>query len=109
MNDMLGLNESTQILDKAASENAQVKASVASQDNAIGYVGLGFVDSITPAVKLNGITPSEATVKDNTYPLSRALYMYTKGEATGVAKMFIDFVLSPQGQQIVAEEEFIPL
>lgn len=109
MNDMLGLNESTQILDKAASENAQVKASVAGQDNAIGYVGLGFVDSTTPAVKLNGIYPTETTVKDNTYPLSRALYMYTKGEATGAAKMFIDFVLSSAGQQIVAQEEFIPL
>jgi phosphate transport system substrate-binding protein len=109
INDMLGLNESTQILDKAASENAQVKASVANQDNAIGYVGLGFVDATTPAVKLNGILPSEATIKDNTYPLSRSLYMYTKGEATGAAKMFIDFVLSPDGQQLVAQEEFIPL
>lgn len=111
INDMLGLNSTTQILDKAASENAQVKAAVGdpNQRNAIGYVGLGFVDNSTPAVTINGIYPTADTVKDTTYPLSRSLYMYTKGEATGVAQTFIDFVLSPQGQQIVAQEEFIPI
>jgi phosphate transport system substrate-binding protein len=108
-NDMLKLNETTQILDKASTENAQVKAAVAGAENGIGYVGLGFVDSTTPPLQLNGILPTAATVKDNTYPLSRALYMYTKGEATGAVKMFIDFVLSPDGQAIVEQEEFIPL
>jgi phosphate transport system substrate-binding protein len=108
-NDMLKLNETTQILDKASTENAQVKAAVAGAANAIGYVGLGFVDSTTPALKLNGILPNANTVKDNTYPLSRSLFMYTKGEATGAVKMFIDFVLSPAGQAIVEQEEFIPL
>ncbi len=110
INDMLGLNSTTQKLDKAASENAQVKSSVVGQDNSIGYVGLGFVDNTTtPAVRINGIYPDIRTVKDNTYPLSRALFMYTKGPATGAAKIFIDFVLSPPGQQIVAQEEFVPL
>jgi phosphate transport system substrate-binding protein len=108
-NDMLKLNESTQILDKSASENAQVKAAVAGSNNAIGYVGLGFVDSNTPALKLNGVLPSVTTISDNTYPLSRSLYMYTKGEATGAVKMFIDFILSPEGQAIVEQEEFVPL
>jgi phosphate transport system substrate-binding protein len=109
VNDMLGLNQTTQILDVAKSENAQVKAAVAGQDNSIGYVGLGFVDANTPALKINGITPSISTVTDNTYPLSRSLYMYTKGPATGVEQMFIDFVLSSEGQAIVAQEEFVPL
>jgi len=108
-NDMLKLNETTQILDKSASENAQVKAAVAGANNGIGYVGLGFVDATTPALRLNGILPSIETVKDNSYPLSRSLYMYTKGEATGAEKMFIDFVLSPEGQAIVEQEEFVPL
>jgi len=109
MNDMLGLNQTTQILDVAKSENAQVKAAVAGQNNSIGYVGLGFVDANTPALKINGVTPSVSTVTDNTYPLSRSLYMYTKGPATGAVKMFIDFVLSSEGQAIVAQEEFVPL
>jgi len=108
-NDMLKLNETTQILDKSSSENAQVKAAVGGANNAIGYVGLGFVDSTTPALKLNGILPSIATISNNTYPLSRSLILYTKGEATGAVKMFIDFVLSPDGQAIVEQEEFVPL
>jgi phosphate transport system substrate-binding protein len=109
INDMLGLNQTTQILDVAKSENAQVKAAIAGQDNGIGYVGLGFVDANTPALKINGVIPSISTVTDNTYPLSRSLYMYTKGPATGAVKMFIDFVLSSEGQAIVAQEEFVPL
>jgi len=109
VNDMLGLNQTTQILDVAKSENAQVKAAVAGQDNGIGYVGLGFADANTPALKINGVTPSISTVTDNTYPLSRSLYMYTKGPTTGAVKMFIDFVLSSEGQAIVEQEEFVPL
>ncbi len=109
INDMLGLNQTTQILDLAKSENAQVKAAVAGQDNSIGYVGLGFVDTNTPALKINGVVASISTITDNTYPLSRSLYMYTKGPATGAVKMFIDYVLSSEGQAIVAQEEFVPL
>lgn len=109
INDMLGLNQTTQILDVAKSENAQVKAAVAGQNNSIGYVGLGFVDANTPALKINGVLPSISTVTDNTYPLSRSLYMYTKGPASSVEQMFIDFVLSSEGQTIVAQEEFVPL
>jgi ABC-type phosphate transport system substrate-binding protein len=35
--------------------------------------------------------------------------MYTKGPATGAVKMFIDYILSSEGQAIVAQEEFVPL
>ena len=42
-----------------------------------------------------------ATAKDNTYPISRFLYYYTNGDPTGVAKEFIDYALSADGQKIV--------
>lgn len=108
-NDMLGLNETTQIVDLACTENAAVKTAVAGSTYGIGYVGLGFVSDTTPALKINGILPTVATVTDNSYPLSRSLYMYTKGEASGAVKMFIDFMLSTDGQAIVAQEGFVPL
>jgi phosphate transport system substrate-binding protein len=48
-------------------------------------------------------------VAAGTYPLGRTLNVLTKGPATGNAKMFIDFLLSPEGQKVVAELDYIPV
>jgi len=87
--------------------NGAVKATVAGNESAIGYIGLGYVDDTVKPVKINNILPSSETVKNGTYPISRALYMYTKGEPSGVTKDFIDFILSDEGQNIVEEVGFI--
>jgi len=89
--------------------NGAVKATVAGNESAIGYIGLGYVDDTVKPVKINNILPSSETVKNGTYPISRALYMYTKGEPSGVTKEFIDFVLSKEGQNIVEEIGYIRL
>lgn len=87
--------------------NGAVKSTVAGNENAIGYIGLGYVDSSVKSMKIDGIAPSSTTVKGGTYPISRALYMYTKGSPSGLAKDFIDFILSSEGQNIVEEKGFI--
>lgn len=89
--------------------NGAVKATIAGNENAIGYLGIGYVDSSIRAIKVGGIAPTKETVLDRTYPLSRKLYLLTKGEATGAAKGFIDYILSAEGQNIVEEEGFIKL
>lgn len=89
--------------------NGAVKATVASNPNAIGYISVGYVDSSINAVTVDGVMPSKETIKSGTYPISRKLYMITKGDATGNAKNFIDYVLSKEGQDIVDEEGFIRL
>lgn len=82
---------------------------------AIGYSGLGY---ITPEVKVACVAaedgascanPSVATVLDKTYPISRALYMYTLGEPTGDVKGYIQWIQSDQGQAIVERSGFVPL
>ncbi|MFW6120386.1 MAG: PstS family phosphate ABC transporter substrate-binding protein [Petrotogales bacterium] len=96
--------------DKENQENANVVTSVSGADNAIGYVGFGYINQETcPAVAVDGILPSTTTVKDGSYPISRSLHMYTLGEATGVVKDFIDFVQSADGQKIVEDEGFIAI
>jgi phosphate transport system substrate-binding protein len=87
--------------------NGAVKASVLSNPNAIGYIGEGFVDSSVKALKIDGVAPSKETIKAGTYPVSRKLYMITKGEATGKTKDYIDYILSDAGQSIVEEEGFV--
>ncbi|MHA2002002.1 MAG: phosphate ABC transporter substrate-binding protein [Promethearchaeota archaeon] len=89
--------------------NGAVKTEVSLTEASIGYVGLGYVDSDVHAIKIDNVMPSIETVVDGTYPISRELYMYTDGEATGLAKYYIDLILSPIGQAIVEKEGFVPI
>jgi phosphate binding protein len=87
--------------------NADVKTAVKNADNGIGYVGLGYVNSDTPAVKLDGVECTREMIGSGEYPISRSLHMYTDGEATGAVKEYVDFVLSEEGQDMVEKEGFI--
>jgi phosphate transport system substrate-binding protein len=92
-----------------ASNGAIVQA-VSSNQNAIGYIGLGYVDKSVKALTVNKIKASEENALNGTYPVHRALYMFTNGWPTGDALNFINFVLNPQkGQKYVKEEGFVPL
>jgi phosphate transport system substrate-binding protein len=106
--EIVDLEETTQDA-TAHSANSQVKQEVAASDVAIGYVGLGYVGDDTPALMIDGVAPSAATIADGTYPISRSLHMYTDGEATGALKMYLDYVMGAEGQAIVEEEGFITL
>ena len=83
--------------------------------NAIGYDGLGYVPKdlkmIAIAKEEGGayVLPSIATVNDKTYAIARDLYMYTDGEPTGIVKEYLDWILSPEAQEIVAELGFVPV
>ena len=79
--------------------------------NYIGYLGLGFLDSSIKAIKIDGIEPSYKTIMNRTYPIQRNLYFVTKGiPAQGsIIREFINWSLSPIGQQIVEENGFVPI
>ena len=89
--------------------NAAVASTIKRTKGAIGYVGLGYLSSEVKALKIEGVLPSEDTVLKGTYPISRALFMYTNGKPKGLAKDFVGFVLSKEGQRIVKEQGFVPL
>ena len=80
---------------------------------AIGYIGLAYLNKDTKAVhvsydKGNTYTePSIANAKNGSYPVVRPLYYYYVTSAEGKVKPFIDYVLSAEGQKIVAEIGFI--
>ena len=87
---------------------------VRDNPNAIGYDGLGYVPDdlkmIAIAKEAGGlyVLPSIETVNNKTYAIARDLYMYTNGEPTGVIKDYLDWILSDEAQQIVAELGFVP-
>ncbi len=91
-------------------ENADVKAEITGNDNAIGYLGFSFVrDGAVGAITLDGVEATPETIKDGSYELTRELYFYTFGDATPGAQAFIDFVKGPEGQKIAEENGFVPL
>jgi phosphate transport system substrate-binding protein len=88
---------------------------VRDNPNAIGYDGLGYV---TPEVKTLAVSkqdkgpfvmPSAITVNDKTYPISRDLYMYTHGQPDGAIKDYLDWIISPEAQDIVTKLGFVPV
>jgi phosphate transport system substrate-binding protein len=60
------------------------------------------------AVAVNGVEPTDMNVRNGAYPISRPLFLVTKGSPTGEAKEFLDFMLSDEGQAIVAKN-FVPI
>jgi phosphate transport system substrate-binding protein len=88
---------------------------VARNPNAIFYPGLGYITNQLKLVAIKktasdpAVLPSEETVLDGTYPISRPLLYYTDGEPTGAIKTFIDYCVSPEGQAKVTEVGYVPL
>jgi phosphate transport system substrate-binding protein len=89
---------------------------IAGNPSAIGYFGLGWLDSrrhkaVAIAQTAAGpyVTPTPETATSGEYPISRRLYLYTREEPRGAVDAFVDFVLSDQGQSIVTQQEFIPI
>jgi len=83
--------------------NGGVKAALASKENAIGYLSLGVVDESVKPLEIDGVAPSVETIKAGDYAVSRPFLMNTPKDITEGAQMFIDFMLSPEGQEIVKE------
>ncbi len=86
--------------------NGAVKATIASNENAIGYIGAGYIDDYVKAVRIEGVYPDPENIRSGEYELSRKLYYITKKESEDLRK-FMDFVLSDEGQNIIEEIGFI--
>jgi len=90
--------------------SAAVVGTVTHTPDAIGYVGMGYLGGPEiKAVTVNGITPTVENVRAKKYPIARPLFIYTAGKPTGLAKKFMDFVMSSDGQKIVKDTGFVPV
>jgi phosphate transport system substrate-binding protein len=92
---------------------AAVVNAVAKERNGIGYGGAAYAKGVKE-VRIagpdgQGWLPSAENVKSGKYPLSRPLFMYTRGSPAGEVKEFIDFCVSPPGQAIVTQVGYFPI
>lgn len=92
-----------------------ISTEIRDNPNAIGYDGLGYVTTdmkmIAVAKSADEIfeLPSKDTVNNGSYPIARDLYMYTAGDPSGAVKEYLDWILSPEAQEIVTELGFVPI
>ena len=84
--------------------NGQISTVVSTTPNTIGYLSFGYLSDAVKGVAIDTIAPTVENVKNGTYSIFRPLNLLTNGEAQGLAKAFIDFILSDAGQEIVAED-----
>ncbi|WP_305064283.1 PstS family phosphate ABC transporter substrate-binding protein [Methanococcoides sp.] len=85
---------------------------VSQNQNAIGYVGVAYLDGTTKALAVDNGSGAEKPTSENilagTYPLARPLYFYTNGEPTGLALEFIEFISSEIGEETIFEVGYFP-
>src|SRR4051812_24564944 len=90
--------------------NEQIAAEVAKNPSGIGYVGLAYLKaSGIKAAAVDGVIPSQETVRSKKYAFMRPTFYYTNGEPQGEAKAFIDFTIGARGQSIVNQVGFVSL
>jgi phosphate transport system substrate-binding protein len=90
------------------SSTGAVATYVAGNKNAIGYTSFGSLSDNVNALQVGGVAPSIATIRNKTYPVQRPFIYVTKGAPTSpVAKAFIEYTLSPEGQQILAKHNLV--
>lgn len=83
--------------------------SVSGDKQSIGYVSLGSLNNKVKAVKIDGNEATVDNVKSGAYAVSRPFNIVTKDNMNDVAKDFVNFILSTDGQKIVEDNHYIPL
>ncbi len=97
------------------SSSQAIADEVAQNPGAVGYYGMGYISPKEKALAVakdaasSAVTPTIENVVNNSYPISRPLLMVTRGQPAGLVARFIDFVLSAEGQKIVAKIDFVPV
>ncbi len=97
------------------SSSQAIADEVSQNQNAVGYYGMGYIspkEKVIAIAKEEGSVYFEPTIENvttNKYPISRPLFIYSKGDPQGAVKAFVDFLFSPEGQTIVKNTDFVPI
>jgi phosphate transport system substrate-binding protein len=93
-----------------ASGNGNIKTTVAMNKHAVGFISFEYIDSSISTLEINGVEATAENVLRQEYSLSRPfLFVHKEDQLSDAGKQFIDYILSPDGQAIVAETGAIPI
>ena len=87
-----------------------VISAVAGNPNAIGYASVASVKDTVKALKVEGVTPNETTIKDGTYKIQRPFVLVTKEDTklSDTAEAFYNFCLSEEAEEIITNAGVVP-
>ncbi len=86
-----------------ANKTDVMMTNVAGDTYAIGNISLGSLNDTVKAVKVDGVEGTTENIKNNNYKVARPFNIATKGEPTGLAKDFVDYIFSAEGQAVIAK------
>ena len=89
--------------------NGEMRASVAGNRYGIAYISLGYVDETVTAISVEGVEATVENVDSGDYPITRILWMFTRGMPDPLEAAFIEFVRGEEGQAIVEDFGYIPI
>lgn len=101
--------DNTTIDAEIVNSTSVVTQTVAGNDAAIGYISLGSLNDTVKALEIDGATPTVENIKNGTYKVARPFNIVMKNALSEPAQAFVDFILSAEGQQVVADNHYIPL
>ena len=104
--------EGQKMTDKAAAQDStgNLLTGIGQTPGAIGYIDAAYLKDTVKALKYNGVAYSADAVINGQYPIYSYEHMYTKGEATGTVKLFLDYIMSNEFQDKNVEKAgFIPI
>lgn len=82
---------------------------VAGNEAAIGYSSMGSLNETVKALRVNGVEATVANIQSGDYAVARPFNIATMGDVSEVAADFIAYILSAEGQQVVADNGYIAL
>jgi len=89
--------------------NGAIRQVVADDRNAIGYISLGLVNDRVKALKIGGIEATVESIHHRRYKIVRPFLFVFKSGPQGLAKDFLDYILSPAGQKLLVQEGLISM
>ena len=101
--------DNTTIDAEIVNSTSVVTQTVAGNDAAIGYISLGSLNETVKALEIDGAAPTVENIKNGTYKVARPFNIVMKNALSEPAQAFVDFILSAEGQQVVADNHYIPL
>lgn len=84
-----------------AKQTDVMMTNIAGDNYGIGYISLGSLNDTVKALQIDGVTASAENVKNGSYAIARPFNIAMKGEPTGLAKDFINFIMSADGQAVI--------
>lgn len=112
---VLGKGKDMKLASVDANGSKDAVSLISKTPSAIGYSGMGYATDNVKMLKVSqhrgepGVAPTLENARSGAYPITRPLQIYVIGEPDGSLKEYLDWILAPEGQEIVLQLGYVPL